>query len=54
MPPPAGKSPYDGQLQRQQNIVNFPPPVMFGVLVFYSGKLCHLLKDPTGNGITFM
>lgn len=52
MPLPEEKSRYDGPHQRLQNIASSPRPVTYGVLVFYFGRLCRLLKDLIGNGIT--
>jgi hypothetical protein len=41
---------YVGQLLKPLIIENLHPHLMYGVLVYYVGKLFHLVNDPIGIG----
>jgi hypothetical protein len=45
-----GKFQYVGQLLKQLIIENLHQHLMYGVLVYYVGKLFHLVKDHFGIG----
>ncbi len=45
-----GKYQYVGQLLKQLIIENLHQHLMYGVLVYYVGKLFHLVKDLIGIG----
>jgi hypothetical protein len=46
----AEKFPYVGQLSKQLIIENLHQHLMYGVLVYYVGKLFHLVNDLFGTG----